>query len=163
MAFTTDFALTEAVPTDAINNYSPLTDSPIQIVSIKPVARRGHRRMPMPPADPSLEPYDGDQVVHIGRFNVIPSKPEARSPKQPISDTNTPSAVHVKSLLQSSNEKSTNQPENLFTSKSLQGGAWLQVVPGKYPVYYAIARANGLFQEHSIRAYPAKRGFAFKH
>lgn len=134
---------------------SPGTDSPIQIVSIKPI-RRGHRRMPMPPAA-------GDQVVHIGRYNVLQSNPSERRGKQPTLPTDPSSPTVDAKSLSEPNEKSSNQPENLFTSKSLQGGAWLQVVPGKYPIYYAVARANGLFQEHSIRAYPAKRGFVFKH
>lgn len=155
MGLTTFAALTEAFPNGVIDsNLSHGTDSPIRIVSIKPAVRRGHRRMPMPPASPSDHP--GDQVVHIGRYNVRQSVPESKNSKQ------SESLPAVKANKALPNGKSTNQPENLFTSKSLQGGAWLQVVPGKYPIYYAVARANGLFQEHSIRAYPAKRGFVFK-
>lgn len=161
MSLTTFVALSESVPAGSINNLSPGTDSPIRILSIKPAVRRGHRRMPMPPTS-STDP-SGDQVVHIGRYNVLQSRPEPRKPKQPILATDPRPVDVVKLMSQPTNDgKTANQPESLFTSKSLQGGAWLQVVPGKYPIYYAVARANGLFQEHSIRAYPAKRGFVFK-
>lgn len=172
MGVTTFVAVTHAVPSSpaAIDSLSPVTDSPIRIVSIKPAGRRGHRRMPMPAARPSADPSASDPVVHIGRYNVLAANADAAQPIRPsitatsssaTSATDSPSVPAV--VKQHSVDKSVNQPENLFTSKSLQGGAWLQVVPGKYPVYYAVARANGLFQEHSIRAYPAKRGFVFKH
>lgn len=48
------------------------------------------------------------------------------------------------------------QPNRTPQMLGNQRGARLHIAPGAYPVYYAIARANGLFKGQSIRSFKSK-------
>lgn len=139
----------------------PTSDSPIQIISIRPVSKsqfdptrqRNRWRKAQQKSHPTIGSSpkalnavaDHDRVVVIERLRDDVVAPVALAP----------AAVVGANRLLSKKQRLASRLE----IKPLQSGKWLHVDEGPSPVYYARARANGLFQIDTLRAW-AKNTFS---
>lgn len=137
------------------------TDSPIQLISIRPApaagtaAKRNNRRMP----PVSSTATDGFSVVNIERLRADALKPLAGAAEAGGRSKAAGGAVRVNLPLP---PMPPPQPVQNRSARPMRGnqriatlpfqrGEWLRYDPGPSPVYYARARANGLFQLHTLK------------
>lgn len=115
----------------------PVSDSPIQLISIRPAPKYGriHRGMTPTPLKTDLVPAKSDTVPDGAVVNIepLPGTQQATPKRRPI----PLGASKVQSK-----------------SKDLQGGKWLRVVNDvdASSMYFARSWANGLFGIGTLRA-----------
>lgn len=101
-------------------------------------------------------------VVNIERLRADALQPLLG--KATVSAGAARKTVRVQSVVQQQHARNGGQKparstdvDRAVQTKPFQRGQWLSYNAGPSPIYYARARANGLFQVGSLRAFAAKR------
>lgn len=113
-------------------SYQSNENSPIQIISIRPST--GARMLP---------------VRRDGRYNKNINNNMQRERDGRMSP--------IIKIQQIRNSKQTKYQRQFQLGLDNGHGTPLHIAPGAYPVYYAIARANGLFKGNEIRSFKLKQ------
>lgn len=127
------FAAT-VIASSTMASYQSNENSPIQIISIRPSS--GARMLPIR--------RDGRHNKNIN--NNIQRERDER-PSSPI----------IKIVQIQRNPKQTKYQRQFQLGLDNGHGLPLHIAPGAYPVYYAIARVNGLFKGNEIRSFKLKQ------
>lgn len=129
------------IASTTVASYQSNENSPIQIISIRPST--GARMLP---------------IRRDGRYNKNINNNIQRERDGPTTTTTTAMMSPIIKIVQIQRKPKQTKYQRQFQLGLDNGHSLpLHIAPGAYPVYYAIARANGLFKGNEIRSFKLKQ------